>query len=123
MLEQRTVGPELGADSIRSGGMAALVAFVGVIAFMIAVYGFFGVIASVGMVMNIVLLVALMTLLGATLTMPGIAGLVLSIGMAVDANVLIFERIREELQDRARPGAGDRSRLREGAARRSSTAT
>jgi preprotein translocase subunit SecD len=98
VLEQRTVGPELGADSIRSGGMAALVAFVGVMLFMIAVYGFFGVIASAGMVMNIVLLVALMTVLGATLTMPGIAGLVLSIGMAVDANVLIFERIREELK-------------------------
>ena len=98
VLEQRTVGPELGADSVRSGGMAALVAFVGVMAFMIAVYGFFGIIASFGMVMNIVLLVALMTVLGATLTMPGIAGLVLSIGMAVDANVLIFERIREELK-------------------------
>lgn len=98
VLEQRTVGPELGADSIRAGGLAAVVAFVGVMAFMIAVYGFFGIIASVGMVMNIVLLIALMTLLGATLTMPGIAGLVLSIGMAVDANVLIFERIREELR-------------------------
>ena len=65
---------------------------------MVATYGLFGVIASVGMVMNIVLIVALMTALGATLTMPGIAGLVLSIGMAVDANVLIFERIREELK-------------------------
>ena len=66
---------------------------------------------------------ALMTLLGATLTMPGIAGLVLAIGMAVDANVLIFERIREELQDRARAGAGDRPRLRARPSRRSSTAT
>jgi preprotein translocase subunit SecD len=98
VLEQRTVGPELGADSIRSGEVAAAVAFVGVIGFMIAIYGFFGVVASFGVIMNIVLLVALMTLLGATLTMPGIAGLVLSIGMAVDANVLIFERIREEMK-------------------------
>jgi preprotein translocase subunit SecD len=96
VLEQRTVGPELGADSIASGGKAALAAFIGIIAFMVATYGLFGAIASFGMVMNIVLLIALMTLLGATLTMPGIAGLVLSIGMAVDANVLIFERIREE---------------------------
>ena len=96
VLEQRTVGPELGADSISSGAMSAGVAFIGIIVFMVATYGLFGAIASVGMVMNIVLLVALMTVLGATLTMPGIAGLVLSIGMAVDANVLIFERIREE---------------------------
>ena len=94
--------------------MAALVAFVGIVVFMVAVYGFFGVIASVGMVMNIVLLIALMTVLGATLTMPGIAGLVLSIGMAVDANVLIFERIREELKTARGAGAGDRARLREG---------
>jgi preprotein translocase subunit SecD len=98
VLEQRTVGPELGADSIRSGGLAALVSFVAIIAFMVATYGFFGAIASFGMLINIVLLLGLMTLLGATLTMPGIAGLVLSIGMAVDANVLIFERIREELR-------------------------
>jgi preprotein translocase subunit SecD len=98
VLEQRTVGPELGADSIASGEIAAIVAFLGVGVFMIATYGFFGVVASVGMVMNIVLLIALMTALGATLTMPGIAGLVLSIGMAVDANVLIFERIREEMK-------------------------
>lgn len=96
VLEQRTVGPELGADSIRAGGAAAGAAFVGIIVFMTATYGIFGVIASFGMIMNIVLLLALMTLLGATMTMPGIAGLVLSIGMAVDANVLIYERIREE---------------------------
>jgi preprotein translocase subunit SecD len=98
VLEQRTVGPELGADSVRSGGVAALVALLGIIAFMVLVYGFFGAIASFCLLMNIVLLMALMTVLGATLTMPGIAGLVLTIGMAVDANVLIFERIREELR-------------------------
>ncbi|MBP7002422.1 protein translocase subunit SecD [Amaricoccus sp.] len=98
VLEQRTVGPELGADSIRSGEAAAIAAFVGIICFMTATYGIFGIIASFGMIMNIVLLMALMTLLGATMTMPGIAGLVLSIGMAVDANVLIYERIREEVK-------------------------
>ena len=102
--------------------VAAIVAFLGVGAFMIATYGLFGVVASVGMVMNIVLLLALMTVLGATLTMPGIAGLVLSIGMAVDANVLIFERIREEMKPRAgrRGRSSSASRRR---ARRSSTAT
>ena len=98
VLEQRTVGPELGADSIRSGTLAGLVAFAGIIVFMVAVYGFFGMIASFALFMNMVLLIALMSLLGATLTMPGVAGLVLSLGMAVDANVLIYERIREELR-------------------------
>jgi preprotein translocase subunit SecD len=98
VLEQRTVGPELGADSIRSGAVATLVAFAGIIGFMVLVYGFFGVIASVALVMNMVLVMALLSMLGATLTMPGIAGLVLGLGMAVDANVLIYERIREELR-------------------------
>lgn len=98
VLEQRTVGPELGADSIRSGTLAGLVAFAGIILFMVVVYGFFGMIASFALFMNMVLLIALMSLLGATLTMPGVAGLVLSLGMAVDANVLIYERIREELR-------------------------
>ena len=102
VLEQRTVGPELGRDSIESGEIAAAVAAVAIIAFIIASYGLFGVFASIALVTNIVLILALMTLLGATLTMPGIAGLVLTIGMAVDANVLIFERIREE----ARSGRG-----------------
>ncbi len=98
VLEQRTVGPELGADSIRSGAIATVVAFGGIIGFMVLVYRFFGVVASVALTMNMVLLIALMSLFGATLTMPGIAGLVLSLGMAVDANVLIYERIREELR-------------------------
>jgi preprotein translocase subunit SecD len=104
VLEQRTVGPELGQDSIEAGTLAALVAAAAVMGFMVAVYGFFGVIASLGLVMNLTLIVALMTALGATLTMPGIAGLVLSVGMAVDANVLIFERIREEIRAGRRPG-------------------
>ena len=98
VLEQRTIGPELGQDSIEAGGLASAVALVAVVAFMVASYGLFGAIASVALVLNIVMLFALMTLIGATLTMPGIAGVVLTIGMAVDANVLIFERMREELK-------------------------
>ena len=98
VLEQRTVGPELGMDSIRSGAIAMLVSFAGIIAFMVFIYGFFGMVASIALIMNMVLTIALLSLLGATLTMPGIAGLVLGLGMAVDANVLIYERIREELR-------------------------
>lgn len=96
VLEQRTVGPELGADSIRAGRIAAIVAFVAVIVVMVAAYGLFGVIACIALVVNIILIFALMSVFGATLTLPGIAGIVLTMGMAVDANVLIFERIREE---------------------------
>jgi preprotein translocase subunit SecD len=98
VLEQRTIGPELGQDSIEAGKMAAGVAFLAIVAFMVATYGMFGAIASVALLLDLVLIIALLTALGATLTMPGIAGLVLTIGMAVDANVLIFERIREELK-------------------------
>jgi preprotein translocase subunit SecD len=98
VLEQRTIGPELGQDSIESGALAFAVAIVAVIAFMVASYGLFGAFASVALVMNVVLLFAVMAMIGATLTMPGIAGVILTIGMAVDANVLIFERIREELK-------------------------
>ena len=98
VLEQRTVGPELGTDLIRSGAIAMVVAFAGIIGFMVFIYGFFGMVASIALIMNVVLTVALLGLLGATLTMPGIAGLVLGLGMAVDANVLIYERIREELR-------------------------
>ena len=98
VLEQRTVGPELGQDSIDAGKIAALVAMSLVLVFMIAVYGWFGVVANVALLVNMGLLFALLTAIGGTLTLPGIAGLVLTIGMAVDANVLIFERIREELR-------------------------
>jgi preprotein translocase subunit SecD len=98
VLEQRTIGPELGHDSIEAGAVASVIALAAVVAFIIASYGWFGVIASAALLLNIVLLFALMTLIGATLTMPGIAGVILTIGMAVDANVLIFERIREELK-------------------------
>lgn len=98
VLEQRTIGPELGQDSVNSGMLSGVVALVAVCAYMIMSYGLFGLFANVALILNIVLIFALMTLIGATLTMPGIAGIVLTIGMAVDANVLIFERIREELK-------------------------
>jgi preprotein translocase subunit SecD len=98
VLEQRTIGPELGQDSIEAGRIAAVIALGAVMVFMLASYGWFGAVACVALVTNLTLIFALMTAIGATLTMPGIAGLVLTIGMAVDANVLIFERIREEVK-------------------------
>lgn len=97
-LEERTIGPELGADSIQAGEIAALVAFAAVLVFMVLSYGLFGVFASVALVLNVGLIFGVLSLIGATLTLPGIAGIVLTIGMAVDANVLVFERIREELK-------------------------
>ncbi|WP_152045696.1 protein translocase subunit SecD [Aureimonas psammosilenae] len=96
IIEERTVGPGLGADSIKAGQMAAIVGGVFVIGFMLLCYGFLGLLANIALTINIVLLVALLTLLGATLTLPGIAGIVLTMGMAVDSNVLIYERIYEE---------------------------
>ncbi len=104
-LEERTVGPELGQDSIDAGQIACLVAFLAVLAFMWASYGLFGLFANVALIMNLVLIFAVLSTVGATLTLPGIAGIVLTIGMAVDANVLIFERIREEMRT-ARGPAG-----------------
>jgi len=97
-LEERTIGPELGADSIAAGERAALVAFAAVLVFMVLSYGLFGVFASVALILNVALIFGVLSLIGATLTLPGIAGIVLTIGMAVDANVLVFERIREELR-------------------------
>lgn len=96
IVEERTVGPGLGADSIAAGEIAAIIGAIAVAAFMILVYGFFGVLANIAMLVNVVLIFAVLTLLGATLTLPGIAGIVLTIGTAVDSNVLIYERIREE---------------------------
>jgi preprotein translocase subunit SecD len=98
VLEQRTVGPDLGADSIAAGEIATMVALVAVAVFMVASYGLFGLFANIALGVNIALLIGVLSLLGATLTLPGIAGIVLTIGMAVDANVLVFERIREELK-------------------------
>ncbi|CUX81480.1 MAG: preprotein translocase subunit SecD [Roseibaca calidilacus] len=97
-LEERTVGPELGQDSIDAGRIAAMVAMGAVLVFMIASYGVFGVFANIALLLNVAMIFALLSLVGATLTLPGIAGIVLTIGMAVDANVLVFERIREELR-------------------------
>ena len=98
VLEERTVGPSLGIDSINAGKKALTIGFILVIIFMILKYRFFGVIADFAIFTNIILLVSLLSLIEATLTMPGIAGIVLTIGMAVDANVLVFERIKEELR-------------------------
>ncbi len=97
VVEERTVGAELGADSIRAGQVAALLGFVLVIVFMIVSYGLFGVFADIALVVNVVLILGALSALQATLTLPGVAGIILTIGMAVDANVLIFERIREEI--------------------------
>ena len=96
IVEERTVDASLGADSIRSGVIAGIVAAILVVAFMVIAYGLFGVFANISLVLNIVLMIGALSALGATLTLPGIAGIVLTIGMAVDANVLIYERIREE---------------------------
>ena len=97
ILEERTVGPDLGADSVAQGKIAAVIGFVLVIIFMAAAYGAFGLIADLSLVINMLLIGGVLSLLQATLTLPGIAGIVLTIGMAVDANVLIFERIKEEV--------------------------
>ncbi len=96
ILEERSVGAEMGADSIRAGKIASVLAIVLVIVFMAAAYGMFGLMADVALTFNLIMIAAGLSLLQATLTLPGIAGIVLTIGMAVDANVLIFERIREE---------------------------
>ncbi len=97
-LEERTVGPELGQDSIDAGKVAAVIAMIAVSLFMIASYGLFGTFAVVALAANMTVIFGVLSMIGGTLTLPGIAGLVLTIGMAVDANVLIFERIREELR-------------------------
>lgn len=97
-LEERTIGPELGQDSIEAGRIACIVAFAAVLVFMVLSYGTFGAFANIALIINVGLIFGLLSLVGATLTLPGIAGIVLTIGMAVDANVLVFERIREELK-------------------------
>ncbi|MEC7763266.1 MAG: protein translocase subunit SecD [Pseudomonadota bacterium] len=102
-LEERTIGPELGADSIAAGEIASVVAFAGVLIFMALSYGWFGIIANIALILNVAMLFGLLSAIGATLTLPGIAGIVLTIGMAVDANVLVFERIREELKNKRGP--------------------
>jgi protein-export membrane protein SecD len=96
VIEGQTVGPSLGADSIRAGLIAAVTGLVAVMAFMMLPYGFFGFLANVAVLVNMLMLIAIMSFFGFTLTLPGIAGIVLTLGMAVDSNVLIYERIREE---------------------------
>ncbi|HET9679559.1 MAG TPA: protein translocase subunit SecD, partial [Gammaproteobacteria bacterium] len=105
IVGERTISPSLGQDNIERGRLAVVVGFLLVIAFMAIYYRVFGLIADVALAMNLVMIVALMSLIQATLTMPGIAGIVLTVGMAVDANVLIFERIREELRRGVSPQA------------------
>ena len=99
ILEERSVGPDLGADSVNAGKIAAIIGFSAVIIFMIIVYRRFGFFADVALIINLIMVLGVLSLLQATLTLPGIAGIILTIGMAVDANVLIFERIKEELRN------------------------
>ena len=98
VMEERSVGPGLGKDSVESGKFASILGMILVVIFMLITYGIFGVFANIALLINVTLIIALLSILQATLTLPGIAGIVLTMGMAVDANVLIFERIREELR-------------------------
>ena len=98
IVEERTVGPDLGEDSIKSGTKALLIGFVLVIFYMFFKYKIFGLVANISLISNLLMLIGILTLLEATLTLPGIAGIILTVGMAVDANVLIYERIKEELK-------------------------
>ena len=105
IVEERTIGPSLGKDNIDQGFLSVMVGFVLVLVFMGIYYRVFGLVADIALAMNLVLIVAVLSMLQATLTLPGIAGIVLTVGMAVDANVLIFERIREEIHNRNSPQA------------------
>ena len=105
MVEERTVGPELGADSIRAGAIALGVGFLLVVGFMGTFYGLFGWFANVALLVNLIMMLAVLSLLEATLTLPGMAGILLTLGMAVDANILINERIREETRNDRKPVA------------------
>ena len=98
IIEERTVGPDLGKDSIDAGILSLIIGFFLVVSFMLYKYRFFGIIANLTLIINLFLLIGVLTLFGATLTLPGIAGIILTVGMAVDANVLIFERIKEEIK-------------------------
>ena len=97
VLEERTVGAGLGADSIRDGVIASAVGFAAVVIFMVLAYGLFGLMVDITLILNVAIMLGIMSFIGTTLTLPGIAGIILTIGMAVDANILIFERIREEV--------------------------
>ena len=99
ILEERSVGPDLGADSIEAGQFAAIIGFIAVIIFMMFVYRYFGLLADIALIINLFMVLGVLSLFQATLTLPGIAGIILTIGMAVDANVLIFERVKEEIRN------------------------
>lgn len=105
IIEERSVGPSLGADSIAAGKTAIIIAVIAVILFMFMTYGLFGAFSNIALVINMVMIIAVIAIFGATLTLPGIAGIVLTMGMAVDANVLIFERIKEEIKNGKTPFA------------------
>ena len=105
IVEERTIGPSLGQDNIDQGFRSVLIGFAAVAVFMVFYYGVFGLIADITLTVNLLLLLAILGLLQATLTLPGIAGILLTVGMAVDANVLIYERIREELRNGSSPQA------------------
>jgi preprotein translocase subunit SecD len=105
IVEERTVGPSLGQDNIDKGFLSVVIGFVLVLLFMVVWYRLFGLVANIALTLNLILIVAILSMLQATLTLPGIAGIVLTVGMAVDANVLIFERIREELRNGSTPQA------------------
>tara|TARA_B100002052_G_scaffold234920_1_gene218126 strand:- start:23794 stop:25689 length:1896 start_codon:yes stop_codon:yes gene_type:complete len=98
IIEERTVGPSLGNDSIKSGRNALIIAFVSVLIFILLYYKLSGIVANIALLLNVIFILSLLALLGATLTLPGIAGLILTIGIAIDANVIIFERIKEEIE-------------------------
>jgi len=99
IIEERTVGPDLGQDSINAGMIALVIGFILVILFIFIKYKVFGLITNIALIINLFLLIGVLTIFEATLTLPGIAGIILTVGMAVDANVLIFERIKEELKN------------------------
>ncbi len=103
VLEERTVGAGLGSDSINAGVTASVIGLIAVVLFMIAAYGLFGIFTTVTVFLNLFLMLGILSIIGATLTLPGIAGIILTIGMAVDANVLIFERMREEVKNKRSP--------------------
>ena len=98
IIEERTVGPDLGEDSIKAGAISLAIGFLLVIVYMLFKYRILGIVANVALIVNLILLIGILTVLEATLTLPGIAGIILTVGMAVDANVLIFERIKEEMK-------------------------
>jgi preprotein translocase subunit SecD/SecD/SecF fusion protein len=103
IVEEQSVGPELGADAIKAGALSLLAGFILVMAFMAVFYGLFGWFANIALVMNLVIMLAILSVMGATLTLPGMAGILLTLGMAVDANVLINERVREEVKAGRKP--------------------